>query len=486
MKRHSASEQNDKTETVPKPCNPGSYRFDKDRLVRYQSLSRVTDEELSGLNFSRNTIKSVLSCGCAHESTLRTFAKELGVSFEDLLDDASREAYYDRVGYIAKKADASLDPSVLVEDGKHAMTSRSFAHARVAEIGRRLKSMADELNVSIAEANQILWQFYITSGRYHSAEAIARIMRRTRSTPSEKAFAARALGECHFYTGKHVRAVALLCSSSIRRLDGGLIDRLGSPLDTRVAAYGHACLSLAAIGRTPEAMKVSTKAIEQSRVARSDPSRVFALHCAAVLRVFLRDPDGAAGYADEEIVTARDAHIPAFVALGRIIRLWADAMRGHPKRLDELFEEFVAYRETPMRVSLPFWRSLVAEAAHKWGETYLARLQVRDAETEVERIKDTFYAPCTQLLYGDVLLEGFDDEVAAATHYRKGAKIARDQGASLFELRCLLRLLRLARDAKDRKRIKADMKRSLDDIKGAPPERAEAREVCRPIPRNPE
>ncbi len=227
--------------------------------------------------------------------------------------------------------------------------------------------------------------------------------------------------------------------------------------DPAVCGYVTDALLLQALGRPDRSMARLDKGLTLARELAHAPSLIHALWFAAETYFLRRDPVRVATVVAEWLPTVSEFGSPLGVANAMMMNGWAKVMVGD-----------VEVGLAELRNGLDQWRSTGSKI---WGSIRLGRaaaafIEAGDAAqgaallTEAFQVTDSnderWYEGELLRLQGVILARRSSDGTAeAGACFERAVKVARSQGARLFELQAAVALCRLQCAPEQRKRRKA-------------------------------
>lgn len=209
--------------------------------------------------------------------------------------------------------------------------------------------------------------------------------------------------------------------------------------NAQVSCHDWAALALWFLGRPTEALDRAHHALTLAH----EPTRAYATATAAaqlaVLHACRDEPELASRYAQETVDAARDRGYDYRVAMGRVLRGWAQAAAGRADGVEEITCGLQASRATGAHLEDPFYLGLLADGHLRAGDHAAGLEAVAEALAIADRERAHYYDAELHRLKGELLLAQGDEAEPA---FRLALDIARDQGARSLELRAALSLAR--------------------------------------------
>jgi len=237
-------------------------------------------------------------------------------------------------------------------------------------------------------------------------------------------------------------------SNSTTRHGTVIANRFGQ--DPLAAAEIYDALTLWALGRVDEALRLADRALADAELAAHAPTMAYALQLAARLGIFRYNREAVATYSQAlaDIVSRYD--LPAFLTgLAGFFQGWANRSEGAKESsLAEMRRGLAIVQEQGLVWLLPSFEAALAEAEASAGETDAGLRRLDDALAELERTENCWYEAETHRIRGEMLLKRDPADTAAAEQSLQAAiAIAQSQKARSFELRAALFLAKLYRAA---------------------------------------
>ncbi len=308
--------------------------------------------------------------------------------------------------------------------------TQSFCSLEAAASAERAQSLAVQLGNSAAEARELMarWRALFTAGDFAAAARVAD--RSLDLTAAEGAalwrrlFALRVAIQHKFYTGD------LEAAERAYRAWEAMQDGSHKAFGDDALSMGIGALIAWMRGQDAEAERRIGCALSLGERRTNAFDLAMALHCAACLRHFQRDPPALADTARRLRNLAADAGFDYAACLAEgwlaISRIDAGDAAGALQRIGEAMAGF---RRLGARISLPFWLGVRGAALGLAGdhEGALAAYDEAVAYNPPER------AFCIDILRGRAdLLAGMGRAADAERDRRAGIELARRMGAVRF------------------------------------------------------
>jgi tetratricopeptide (TPR) repeat protein len=212
-------------------------------------------------------------------------------------------------------------------------------------------------------------------------------------------------------------------------------------LDWRTVTAGSAflALTLACLGYPDQAKTQLDKTIALAS-RKGSFAIAYSLSVAVRVLIVLRDDDGLRKHATTLVTLAQEKGFRQFLNQGLCALGWLEAKIGAgPDGLHRLISGLAGMFDLKVVVSLPFYRSLLADAL-PMDDRQSGGLAALDSALELsERTKDAWFNAELHRMRGEMLT----NPIAAKAELRRALRMARRQSARLFELRAAIGLSRL-------------------------------------------
>jgi tetratricopeptide (TPR) repeat protein/type II secretory pathway predicted ATPase ExeA len=216
--------------------------------------------------------------------------------------------------------------------------------------------------------------------------------------------------------------------------------------DPAVAADDWGALSLWFLGYPDRAL---AKAQEVLRRAEDHVfSLALAQNQAAVVHMLRREPVSVGELAGAAVDVASKNGFPYWVAVGSILRGWANAMQGETEDgIAEIKRGLEGCRAARVEMDRPFYLALLAEAYVRGGQPNEAVSALDEAFAMVRNSRTFFYEAELYRLRGNVLKEvGAESLQDVDTCLQQALEVARRYATRSLELRAAVSLARFWRD----------------------------------------
>jgi len=320
-------------------------------------------------------------------------------------------------------------------------TSAAFARAR--ELASREEDASERFSAYYG-----LWVGHLTRGEPGPMREMAELFLReaaTRPDCPETLVAHRVSGTTCLYFGDFVDAHEHF-QKSIKLYDqawhGDFANRFGH--DPHAAAEIRDAITLWALGRIDEALRLADRALADAESAAHAPTMGYALVFAALLGLLRRNPEAVATYsqASADVVSRFD-----FPGNWAVVFFQGWAKRSEAAEESSLAEMRRSLAIVPERGQvwlLPRFEAALAEAEASAGETDAGLRRLDDALDELERTEQRWYEAELYRIRGEILLKRDPADTASAEQSLQAAiAIAQSQKARSFELRAALALAKL-------------------------------------------
>jgi DNA-binding winged helix-turn-helix (wHTH) protein/predicted ATPase len=213
------------------------------------------------------------------------------------------------------------------------------------------------------------------------------------------------------------------------------------------AVFCRSCggLALWLQGFPARALQAIDEGLMQAEAIAHPFNRGVALLEAAILHLDRREPRRTAKYCEALEQLCAEHGFALWQAMAIAMHGWTVAALGQPEAgIARIREGIAALLATGARMSLPYYRGLLAEACAKAGRVQDGLAALDEALAETERSGERRYEAETRRLLGELLLQadrGAPDEPETCFH--QALATAHRQGAKSLELRAATSLARL-------------------------------------------
>lgn len=213
--------------------------------------------------------------------------------------------------------------------------------------------------------------------------------------------------------------------------------------DPAAMFYTYSALSLALMGQPGRSLEFTQSAIDALDRFSHIHSRAFLLCGIAWNYIQLRDVDAAGCFAQKLIDISVENHFAAFLPLGEITKGWATATSGRLAEGVALMKTgYARWHAIGGRVMACFFPALLADLHVRAGSKDEAAEWVDAGFNAASTCEDRYYFSELHRVKGDILAaEGRTAEAFAS--YQEALVVARDQKATLLELRAATSMGRL-------------------------------------------
>lgn len=219
-----------------------------------------------------------------------------------------------------------------------------------------------------------------------------------------------------------------------------------SGADPAIGADDWAALSLWFLGHPDRAL---AKVQEVLRRAKDHFfSLALAQDQAAAVHMLRREPDSVRELAGAAIEVASKNGFPYWVAVGRALRGWANAMQGQTEEgIVEINRGLEGCRAAQVEMDRPFYLALLAEAYVRGGQLNEAASALDEAFAMVRNSRTFFYEAELYRLRGNVLMKsGTGSPQDVDSCFQQALKLARRYATGSLELRAAVSLAHFWRD----------------------------------------
>jgi len=193
------------------------------------------------------------------------------------------------------------------------------------------------------------------------------------------------------------------------------------------------CLTVEALsdwhfGEIVSCQATIAEAISLAKELNNMHGLAMALHWAAALAHFERNPAEAECLASDLIELSKRHNFAIFLAFGAVYRGWARSASGDTaKGISWIEDGLEDYRATGSMLTMPYWLSLKAEALHLADRTPEALEAIKEAETHAERFQDRWWCAELHRLRGVFLAAMGAEETQIEASFSAAISIAKEQ-----------------------------------------------------------
>jgi predicted ATPase len=218
-----------------------------------------------------------------------------------------------------------------------------------------------------------------------------------------------------------------------------------------VSCLSRSSSALWFLGYPDQALLKSQEALALAREVSHPHSLAYALNFAAGLHQLRQEGRACQERAEAAIRLSTEQGFPIWAAMGTILRGWALAEQGQTEEgIAEIHEGLASWRAVGAEVSLPYFLALLAEAYGKRGQSQKGLEIAAEALGLAHKTEDRWWEAELYRLTGELLKQAAKDKKQKATAYAEAAAcfhralaIARQQRATMLELRAALSLAQL-------------------------------------------
>jgi DNA-binding SARP family transcriptional activator len=331
-------------------------------------------------------------------------------------------------------------------------TALGYAAPEVGETNARAFLLVKELGDKLYLLNVLGggWLFHIVRGRLGAARDRSTEFLRAAAEEGESVRAAGHFmcGAVLFHSAELVPAREHLERALEIHPDGcepPLPMFFGPKVD--VFAWSYLSHILWCSGFPDQALRASEKAVKLAREPAHPFSLAIACSYAAMLNLFLGQPEDSERCAAEAVAVCRTHGFPYYLGCASILHAAARAKSAcDQKDLNSLRSALDLFKASGAELRLPLYHGLVAEACLKHGLIAEGLAHATAASGYQTQNGETWWQPELLCLQGDLLAaEGRDADVALVC-YRSALESAQRVGAKTSELRSAGRVARLLTD----------------------------------------
>ncbi len=215
--------------------------------------------------------------------------------------------------------------------------------------------------------------------------------------------------------------------------------------DPRVVCLDYLARALLPLGFPDQALQRNQEALAVARDISHHNSMALPLFFGATLHQLLDDRPAVRAHAEELIQLATAEGFRFWLAGGLILQGWIMATGGEAEAgVRQMRQGIADWRGTGAEYLVPYFFSLLADAAARVGECEQALELLKDALTQVDRTEERWLEAELRRRQGELLLRtGGPDRQTAESCFRRAMEVAQSQSARLWEMRATLALCRL-------------------------------------------
>lgn len=328
--------------------------------------------------------------------------------------------------------------------------TKGLASRQAERAWRRARELCDVLGEGTQLAH-VLWglcAFHVVRAEFARMREIGEELERLGEAQGDallQSAGRRAIGTSLFYEGDLLSARRHL--EHVLTLDSDV--SFGAFVPIRTVALSHLSLVLAVSGRINQARVRIAEALAIARSSSHPVSIAYVHSYRFTVQELCGDPKAALADAETYLSISRKQGFSQFLGEATAFHGWTLAELGRPTDGVRLIrDDMAAMLTTRMRLSLPYYRALLADAYGRANRPKTERLrQLRKAIAQSERNRELWISAELYRRRGEVLASGVDRDMGAAeADLRRAIAVARSQGARLWELRAATSLGRLLRD----------------------------------------
>jgi adenylate cyclase len=200
-----------------------------------------------------------------------------------------------------------------------------------------------------------------------------------------------------------------------------------------VNAPAVTCLTVEALskwhfGEVASCQATMAEAISLAKELNNMHGLAMALHWAAALAHFERNPAEVERLASHLIELSTRQNFAIYLAFGAVYRGWARSALGDAADGISWIEDGLEdYRATGSMLTMPYWLALKAEALHLADRTYEALEVIKEAEARAESFEDRWWCAELHRLCGVFLTTIGADETQIEASFCAAIRTAREQ-----------------------------------------------------------
>lgn len=234
--------------------------------------------------------------------------------------------------------------------------------------------------------------------------------------------------------------------------------------DPKATALAFDGLAAWLVGRPELAVSRCNDALKQAEGVGHPFTVTLILYVFTMVYQAIGDVENTRNYADRLITFCKRQGSSHFLSQGMVFRAWAEfKMGGGKPAVDKMLFGLKQHLETGAIVTHTYHIALLAEALAALGSYDDALRLVRDGLKMIEEHGDQRWLADLHRVHGDLLAgKPEPDPEAALAAYHRSLDVASQQNAKSFELRTLVRVVRLLAGGRGAQEAVADLGRAYD------------------------
>jgi len=330
---------------------------------------------------------------------------------------------------------------ILMQSGLYLTATRGFAAPEARSCYERAESLCYSLDrpLVLFSALRGLWRYSLVTDRLSATMQIAKRVYSLAHEQNGSALmigAYRALGVTLYYLGDFESArQCTMGGVQIWRSEG-----VQSPVE-EVTAPAVTCLCHEALfewhfGEIDSCQATMAEGISLAKDLKDMHALAVALHHAAVLGSFVRNPATVERFASDLIELSTRHQFAYWLAGGEVLRGWARSASGDTAEgLPRIADGIVDWRATGSKILMPYYLALKAEALYLALRTSEALEAISEAEALAERFEERWWSAELHRLRGVFLTAMGADETQIEASFGEAIRTAKEQKAVSLEKR---------------------------------------------------
>jgi serine/threonine protein kinase len=330
---------------------------------------------------------------------------------------------------------------VLMQAGLYLAVTRGMQAPEVRICYERAEPLCHSLDRPLLLYSALLGQFRysIATDKLSAAKQIARRVYSLAQKQNDPALMIAAHGTLAF-TPYHMGDFEAARQYAMRGLQ---VWRSGTvqPQVEWLFAPAVVCLTVEALsewhfGEIVSCQATIAEAISLAKELNNMHGLAMALHWAAALAHFERNPAEVECLASDLIELSTRQNFAIFLAFGAVYRGWARSASGDTaKGISWIEDGLEDYRATGSMLTMPYWLSLKAEALHLADRTSEALEAIKEAETHAERFGDRWWCAELHRLRGVFLTTICAHETQIEAAFWEAIRAAKEQKSTSLATR---------------------------------------------------
>jgi tetratricopeptide (TPR) repeat protein len=322
---------------------------------------------------------------------------------------------------------------ILMQARLYLSSTRGFSTPESRNCYERAEPLCHSLNRPVLLYSALMgqWRYSYIAEKLSAALGVAQ---RIRSLAIEQNNSAIMIGACQalvstlYYLGEFETA-RQYATRGVQIWRSGRVQYNAEDLDApAVVCLCYEALCRWHLGEVPLCHQIMEEAISLAKELNETNSLAVALHFAAFLARYERNPAEVERLASDLIELSTVQNFAFWLACGEISRGWARSVSGDPDQgIASIDDGIRDYRATGSILIMPSWLALKAEALHLASRTSEALAAIAEAEAVAQRTEERESFAELHRLRGVFLANMGGDEVQIETSFCEAIRIAKKQ-----------------------------------------------------------